>query len=64
MAFVPRDGRSLIGRATATGGQKDSAEANAGASHSPKVGGRRPAPLRLIVQLPRYMVEEFWRYTN
>ena len=26
MAFVPRDGRSLIGRATATGGQHDSAE--------------------------------------
>jgi hypothetical protein len=27
MAFVTRDGRSLIGRATATAGQKDSAEA-------------------------------------
>jgi hypothetical protein len=27
MAFVPRDGRPLIGRAKATAGQKDSAEA-------------------------------------
>jgi hypothetical protein len=64
MAFVPRDGRSLIGRATATGGQKDSAEAMTAQAIRLSVGGRRPAPLRLIVQLPRYMVEEFWRYTN